>query len=219
MPLEAIYTLEELAEHLRVPIDAVKDEITEGNLRAFNVGKFTRVRESDVSAYMGGSKVDPCVRRSTASAEGEFRLNPASDFTFTWPDKKVEQFTDVKEGAVSYEGRTHHVRTGRTVRNSAGRTRRRCLVLVDRYATVEFVAGDTNPTGQMASIIKDRTGKQLPVGAAVPPEYAGLPTGPYRDVVAGLGASNGLAVICDSQDLETMVKHALIRYRYRQERS
>src|SRR5205809_1772559 len=37
------------------------------------------------------------------------------------------------------------------------------LILVDRYATVEFVSKDTSPKGSMASIIKDRHGKQLPV--------------------------------------------------------
>jgi hypothetical protein len=71
----------------------------------------------------------------------------------------------------------------------------------------------------MASIIRDRNGKQLPVGATLPPEYQGLPVGPYRDVVVGPGASNGLAVICEAPDIDSMVKHALIRYQYRKDRT
>ena len=85
---------------------------------------------------------------------------------------------------------------------------------------VEFVASDTASGNiQMAGIIKDRRGKQLPKRAVPPPEYAGLSVGPYRDIVDCPGASNGLAVICASDDLATMVQHALIRYKYRQERA
>lgn len=118
-------------------------------------------------------------------------------------------------------GRTYHVRLGFTTRDSAGKERRRSLVLVDRYPTVEFVSADKNGTGRMASIIKDRSGKQVHVGVPAPPEYANsnMKLGPYQQVVVGLGASNGLAVICDADDFRTMVMHALIRYRYRKERS
>ena len=70
----------------------------------------------------------------------------------------------------------------------------------------------------MASIIKDRSGKQVPVGAMPSTEYANVRVGPYQQVVSGVGASNGLAVICDSNDVRTMVIHALIRTRYRKKR-
>ena len=92
------------------------------------------------------------------------------------------------------------------------------MVLIDRYPTVEFASAGTNGTGLMASIIKDRSGKQVPVGAIPSTEYANVRLGPYQQVVSGVGASNGLAVICDSKDVRTMVIHALIRIRYRKER-
>lgn len=216
MTIETVYTIEEVADHLRVPIDVLKKEIQRGNLRVLKVDEFIRVRESDFEAYVGGS--NPPRQSKTNGVAQQGALGPSKDFTFTWPDGKVERFTDVREGVVSFEGREYHVKVGFTTRNSAGKTRKRSLVLVDRYATVEFVAADTSAVGLVASIIKDRRGKQLPVGAAVPTEYDGLRTGAYRDVVTGPGASNGLAVICDSADLQTMVRHALIRYKYRKER-
>jgi len=110
------------------------------------------------------------------------------------------------------------VRVGFTERYTAGKDRRRSLVLINRYPTVEFGSADTSGTGLMASIIKDRSGRQVPVGAQLPPEYANLRVGPYQQVVVGLGASNGLAVICESDDVRTMVIHALIRYQYRKDR-
>jgi excisionase family DNA binding protein len=216
MALESFYTIEEVADHLRVPVDLLKKEVQQGRLRAWTLDKFTRIREADLEAYLNSSA--GANQSSTTNASGGPSLTAAQDFTFTWPDGKVEHFTGVREGIISYAGREYHVRLGFTNRNSAGKLRKRSLVLVDRYATVEFVAPDTTADGMMASIIKDRNGKQLPVGAAIPKEYARLRTGAYRDVVNGPGASNGLAVICDAADYSTMVTHALIRYKYRQER-
>lgn len=216
MPLETIYMPEEVADYLRVTIDAVEQAIAKGDLKAIRVGNYVRISESDLKTFLTGS---PATTSSKPAAIAKAGFSPGKDFTFTWPDKKKEQFTNVTEGTVSYRGRTRHVRIGFTVRNSAGKPRRRSLVLVDRYATVEFVSKDTSLKGPMASIIKDRQGKQVPVGAAPPAEYASLPTGPYQQVVSGPGASNGLAVICNSDDLDVMVQHALIRYTYRQERA
>jgi hypothetical protein len=96
--------------------------------------------------------------------------------------------------------------------------RRRALVLIEGYPTVEFVSADDNSSGMMASIIKDRNGKQVPIGATLPPEYFGLTVGRYRDVVTGPGTSNGLAVMSPPDDFDTMIRHALIRYRFREDR-
>ena len=43
--------------------------------------------------------------------------------------------------------------------------------------------------------------------------------GILRDVVEGPGAAFGLAVICPPDDFQTLVRHALIRYSYRQDRA
>jgi hypothetical protein len=118
-----------------------------------------------------------------------------------------------------YRGQTYHVKVGFTHRLSAGKRRRRSLVLVDRYPTVEFVAPDEAAGRKMASIIRDRNGKHIPVGATLPPEYQGFTIAPYNSIIIGAGAANGLAVTCDHDHIDTMVKHALIRCRYRQKRS
>ena len=64
----------------------------------------------------------------------------------------------------------------------------------------------------------NRAGKQLPIGATPPVEYANLRIGAYQQVVSGVGASNGLAVLCDANDVRTMVVHALIRTLFRKQR-
>ena len=95
--------------------------------------------------------------------------------------------------------------------------RLRALVLVDRYATVEFAgANDFAKSKIMASIVKDSSGRQIPVGGRVPSEYLDLNLGPYRDSVDGPRASANLGVICKADDFATMVKPALIRTNYNQ---
>jgi excisionase family DNA binding protein len=218
---ENVFTVEEISNHLRVPEDAVMAEVTAGRLRALNIAGHIRVRESDLNSYLSAEFQATSV--STAK-KGSLNLTAVTDFDQTWPAVKgeprsTERFTDAREGIVRDDGRERHIKIGFTFRKSAGKLRRRSLVLVNRYATVEFVAADERAEGKMASIIRGRDGKQLQIGATLPPEYKDLPVGPYNSVVQGPHASNGLAVICDSQDVETMVRHALIRYRFREARA
>jgi hypothetical protein len=214
---DPVYTPEEVAEHFKVPIQAIKEEIALGHLRAKNVAGHVRIFESDLASYKTGTDGLTQSPRGSVPPD-EITLNSALNFYHTWPDGKKEKFSDVHEGVAAVDGRNYHVKVGFTTRDSAGKTRRRSLVLIDRYPTVEFVSAGTNDNGMMASIIKDRSGKQMFAGVPIPPEYTNLTVGPYQDVVVGPGASNGMAVICSPDDLQTMVRHALIRHRFREER-
>lgn len=216
-----IFTVGEVAEYLRMPIEVLESEIEAGRLVAVKPAGLVRIQESELNAYLNAAKqpMPPLSHDSGRDRLSVPNLEPSADFTYVWPDKKKERYIEVREGTVTYGGKQYHVKLGFTVRRSAGKARRRCLVLVDRYATVEFVAANEAGDGEMASIIKDRKRKQMPVGATLPPEYLGVPVKPYRDVVTGPGASNGLAVVCAANDAPTMVNHALIRYRFRQERT
>jgi hypothetical protein len=147
-------------------------------------------------------------------------LNDVPNFVHTWPDGKVEHFTQALEGTAVLNGRNYRIRLGTTIREAAGKLRRRFLIFVNSYPTVEFVARDDQSTpANVVSILKDRTGKQVQTDDGVPAEYANIEVAPYRSVVDGPSASNGAAVICKSTDFETMVKHALIRTSYREQRA
>lgn len=212
---EVVYTPEEVAEYFKVPVQAIKDEIASGRLRATNIAGFARIFYSALNDYKAEANGSA---KSSAQSKEVITLKEVPNFYHTWPDTTKELYTDAHEGVAVYGGRNYHVKVGFTTSDSAGKDRRRSLVLVDRYPSVQFTSAGTDKNGMMASIIKDRSGKQLPVGAAVPPEYANLTVGPYQDVVVGPSAPTGLAVICSADDLQTMVRHALIRYRYREER-
>ncbi len=214
---EKIYTPEEVADHCKVPLEAINDEIKNGRLRAKNIGGHLRIMESDLNAYLSGEK-DSTQPTSAVQSGVRINVSEAPNFTHTWPDGSKEKYTDARQGTATYGGRNYHVKVGFTTRETAGKARRRSVVLIDRYPTVEFVSAGTNGNALMTSIIKDRSGKQVPVGVTPPPEYENVRVGPYRDVVVGPYASNGLAVICNSDDIQTMALHALIRFRYREER-
>ena len=213
---ESIYTVEEVARHLRVDVEVINAEINKGQLKALHIGESMRIQETALNAYKN---------QVLSSLAGNHHhlvhvdLESTADFTHTWPDKSTETYTSVRKGVVQHDGQDYDIKVGFTNRKSAGKLRTRSLVLVNRYPTVEFVASDTGVMlGLMASIIKDRRGKHLPAMAVPPSEYTEIPVGPYRNVVDGPGASNGLAVICHPDDLETMVRHALIRHTYREAR-
>lgn len=228
---ETVYTIEEISQHLRVPPDAILKEVGSGRLRAVRLGEHLRICESDFNSFLrsdfeaaDGNPLTAAVVGSGIKTPQALEVSPTEPFDHTWPARKgaartTEHFMEAREGIVSDRGRERHVKLGFTSRKSAGKLRRRCLVLVDRYPTVEFVAADEKPNGRMASIIKNRNGKQLPIGATLPPEYKDLPVEPYNELIKGPRASSGLAVVCDSRDFASMIEHALIRYRFREARA
>lgn len=215
-----IRTVEQAAEELQVPKDAIEDEINNGRLQALRIGPHIRITEAAFNEFIkrASTAFQPTSTTVKHQARGDIRLQKAPDFIHIWPDKKKEEFLNVQEGVAERADANYYVKVGFTTRHSAGKDRRRSLVLINKYPTVEFVSADTQLTGKMASIIRDRAGKRLPVGATLPPEYVGLPVGPYKDVVVGPSAPNGMAVICDADDVDTMVRHALIRFQYREEK-
>src|SRR5690349_18662660 len=143
MLTEKVFTVEEISQHLRVPEGAVLQEVTNGRLRALDVGGHVRVRESDFNAYLNATfeKRDAEGTSEGFAADAKkqdfLELRQAPSFDHTWPAvkgavKTTEHFTEALEGVVPGGGRARHVKIGFTFRKSAGKRRRRCLILVDR---------------------------------------------------------------------------------------
>jgi len=50
-----MYTLEEVAKHLRVPEEAIQEEIEKRRLQAILIGGHIRISESSLNAFKNGS--------------------------------------------------------------------------------------------------------------------------------------------------------------------
>ena len=224
--MENIYTLEEVSKRLKVPLEALEQEIEKGHLQALDVAGHVRISEIALAEYKKAVTTKPKQRAGSKMPELKsdcswLNLKPAANFIHRWPDTKVEEYKDVQEGVATSNGRQYHVKLGWTTRRSAGEERRRWLILIDRYPTVEFVKCNKDGvkgTEFAASIIRDRKGKQVPALTTVPPEYKDFPVAVYSEKVKGPGTANGQAVVCATNDFETMIRHALIRTKYREER-
>jgi len=189
---ENVFTIEEVSQHLRVPEDAIRREIGAGRLLALDVAGFIRVRESDLNAYLNAhlEKDDAKAVLTSAVVENEvknqnpFPTQPGARLYLHMAGprrgakKPTEQYTGVREGVAAYRGKEYRVKMGFTFAIRQESDGGAVCSLIDRYATVEFVAADEKTNGKMAAIVRDRNGKQLPVGATLPPEYQDLPVAP-----------------------------------------
>src|ERR1700722_10416794 len=97
MITEEIFTLEEVSQLLRVPLEAIQHEISSGRLSALEIHGFFRIRGSALSKYLDAASANSAVKDPK-----HFTFNPASNFSHTWPDGTVESYSDAYEGIVSY---------------------------------------------------------------------------------------------------------------------
>jgi hypothetical protein len=111
---------------------------------------------------------------------------------------------------------------GSAIRKAAGKDRLRILQLVDRYPTDEFVGEGVELRAarkKWPASTRTERASNCPSGQQFHPSIRDCRSGLTGDVVVGPNASNGLAVICKSDDILSMATYALVRYTYRQERA
>lgn len=206
MHLPRVYTIDEIAEYLMVQREVIEQEVASGRLETYSIGPHKRVAADDFEAYL---------KRTKNGSEAVIKSNwkPDAPFDQKWPDGTVEHYDTAFAATLrDPSGRERAIKVGFTNRLAAGLNRRRTLVLVDRYPTVEFVAANDFETSKlMTSIIKDGT-KQIPVGGKLPEGYESLTIVRHRDYVDGSRASSNSAVLASADDLDAMAQHAMLRY-------
>ncbi|MFH1559827.1 MAG: helix-turn-helix domain-containing protein [Chloroflexota bacterium] len=222
--LPRIWTAQEVAEYLKVSKEAVIKEFESGRLRGFLVGGEWRCTDDDLRNYVGkGVELSPV--REVPSEVGKGSFVPISPFEYRWPKKKsvpekAGEFYDEAYETTRYigtGGRSLVFTVGFANRKIGGQLRRRVTVWLDkRRPLVEFAGGhDYDTSGILASVIKLPNNKQLRPTEPIPPEYGGFKTASYESVVRVAGASRNLAIVVHKSDLELMVRHAIIRARWK----
>lgn len=217
--LPRIFTLEEVAEYLKVDEDMILHEFEAGNLHGFKIGKEWRCSEEDLLTYMRGIRdsVEPSQPTpvKTHPSESTVHIIEIEPFDFNWPKTggggQLEHYDKAYEATTMINGQEYTFKIGFGNRKSAGQERRRVTIWLGNRAVVEF-AGSNNydDDGLLAGIIRLRNGKQL-TSQRIPDEYKGFRVERYSSVVKGPRASTGMAVILHKDDLKSMLNHAVIR--------
>jgi len=216
--LPRILTLEEIAEYLKVDEGIILHELETGSLHGFKVGQEWRCSEEGLLAY---------IRRETdrrepsqphlvkTPSESNWSIVEVGPFDFNWPKKgggsNIEHYDKGYEATSTINSQEYTFRVGFGNRESAGQVRRRITVWLGNRAVVEFAgSNDFQSDGLLAGVIRLKNGKQLTT-QRIPDEYRGLRVAKYNTVVQGPRASTGMAVIAHEDDLDSMLKHAVIR--------
>ena len=211
--LPNILTLEEVADYLKVDKKVILAEIEKGNLHGLKLGEDWRFTDASLLEFFNRNHPSLSLIPSD-SMEMEYETTDFTQigpFDYQWP-KDQEHFENGYETTKTINGRSHTFKIGFTYRQAAGEMRRRIVVWIDNWPLVEFAGGNNfESDGLLVGIIKVRGGKQLRPSAKIPEEYKNFNIARYDSIVQGAYASRNMAIIVSKDDLETMLRHALIR--------
>jgi hypothetical protein len=142
---------------------------------------------------------------------------------YQWPEllERYDRY-EVYRGETQREG-TVFISLGWTVRQGAWGTDRTYVVSflsqrAPQTPLTEFLAADDySQTGELVAIIRGLDGGRKMYGPAdeLPSAYAGFRIAVYRDRVQVRGSWNKLAVVASETDTDTILNHALIQARRR----
>jgi hypothetical protein len=233
-----VLLIDEVASLLRCSADDVLAEIESGNLKGFRVAGNWRVLESGVERFVSGasqaqeytraSSVEGALTDDLQQAESgpqrsyTIRSEPMTAFTYTWPDGELNTYKDPLSITVENLGRRAYFVIGKakSPRKQLGQLRWRYnIFLTSKRASsqglisvLDFVAGnDFDQDSLMVSLIRHADGKLVKENDVIPSQYRGFRLAPFNEVVRGPYARSGLAVVADKDDLETMIRHSVIR--------
>lgn len=215
--LPAILTPDQVAEYFKVDRDVVLKELAEGRLKGFKIGTEWRCTDASLLEYINNTMGQSAAMNPYTEVPRyeESTFAEIGPFDYQWPSVK-EHFEKGYETTRTINGRSYLFRVGYTNRRVAGRLRRRVVVWIDNWPLVEF-AGSNNyeSDGLLASIIKDKNGKQIRPGSRIPEEYKNFRIAQYNSIVQGPFASKNMAIVVTKDDLDTMLRHAIIRARWK----
>ncbi len=211
--LPQVLTPDEVADYLKIDRSIVIKEIEEGRLHGFKIGHEWRCTDTSLLEYISRNHTIIISSLADSSKLG-FQTTSFTEiepFDYQWPKNK-EHFESGYETTRELNNRTHTFKIGFTNREAAGRMRRRVVIWIDNWPLVEFAGGnDYDSDGVLAGIIKIQGGKQLRPSGRIPEEYRNFNVARYDSVVRGPYASRNMAVIVSKDDLESMIRHAIIR--------
>jgi len=211
--LPKIMTVEEVADYLKIRTDVILKELELGHLHGFKIGDEWRLTETNMMDFITRNQHSTSIEQLSSltpqyETTGFIEIEP---FDYQWPTSE-EHFDRGYETTRDINGRTHTFRIGFTNRESAGQMRQKIVVWINNWPVVEFTAGNNYESDELlAGIIKIKGGKQLRPSGKIPEEYKDFHIARYDSIVQGPYASRNMAIIVSKDDLESMIRHAIIR--------
>lgn len=216
-----VLTLAEAATFLRLTTDEVAAMIDARTLPGARVEDDYRIPTAGMLEWLHGGSVGAgtpaagAALRVPTAPSSSVAFQKDKPFSYTWPMSQREQYKEAYIARPSTDG-VKIIKIGFCERRSGGMMRKRAIVFLDGYPTVEFTGANNFSTSElMASVIKGANRSQVRPDEGVPAVYQHLRVEPYNAHVAGPYCSSNLAVICKKDDLSGMAEHALIRRRLR----
>jgi excisionase family DNA binding protein len=216
--LPKIMTIEEVADYFKIDKDVVVRELEQGHIHGFKVGTEWRFTDADLLEFISRNHYSLSLAQSDISTlkYEETGFREIGPFDYQWPAGE-EHFERGYETARTINSREHTFRIGFTDRYAVGQMRRRVIVWMDNWPVVEFAGGNGYESdGLLASVIKTRGGKQLRPSSKIPEEYKDFHVERYDSIVQGPYASRNMAIIAPKDDLESMIRHAIIRANWKE---
>jgi excisionase family DNA binding protein len=217
--IPTVYTIEEAAQVLKVSTQAIIDEINAGHLGGFRVGDQWRTTDKNIAEFIsrgGSQEQSKPANRESIFPSTTTALKKVVGFSYKWPDGTIEKYPEAYEGNVKTDNAQIQVNVGIGERFAAGKNRKRVVVFLDRRPTVEFAGVDDFDTSRLiASVITIRNRKRLKPGQRIPDEYRPFQLVRYNTVITGPRAMSAMGVLAKIDDFATMVSHALIRAKFR----
>lgn len=216
MELAKVYTVKETAEILKTDTQTILDEIEAGRLESFKVGIEWRTTDKSINDFIsrGGSQTT-----GTTLARQNFSgvvLQEISAFRYTWPGGETEEYPEAYEGTFDDTDIHFEVKIGIGDRQAAGKNRKRVTIFLNGRPTVEFAGtNDYESSRLVASVVTLPNKKRLKPRQPIPDEYKSFDLRRYDSVIQGPRAATTMAVVCKIDDFDTMVAHAVIRAKYR----
>lgn len=225
--LPDIKTVKEVATYLKVSEAVVLQELESGNLRGFKAGEVWRCSSEDLLNYIRSKRTvvetketNLLVQSTPPVVETSTGFTEVGPFVFKWPKKggggSDANYEKCYKTVRLIDGRHYTFRIGFGEREVAGQVRCRVTIWIGGRAIVEFAgSNDFETDGLLAGVIKLPDGSQLSPYQEPPSEYMGFKIAEYNSVVQGPRASSNMAVVVHKNDLESMLKHAIIRARWK----
>jgi len=218
--LPRIWTLNEVAEYLKVSEGVIWREIEVGRLNGFRVGDEWRCTELELQAYVAKprSRTGDQFHKDFESESDSWTLEEIGSFDFRWPKEGgsfIEHYGKGYNGTKIVDGQQIALKVGFSDRKAAGQMRKRVTIWLGNRPLVEFAgSNDYDKDGVLASVIRLKNNKQMTY-QRIPAEYEDFKVQRYNSIVKGPRASTAFAVVVHKDDLTSMLEHALIRAKWK----